>query len=484
MLASAPLIFLSMSLATARLHGLPPRQAVSEPEVVAEWVSLDYAWRAESIYSRSRYIDEGLYVEENNALAGIKVWQQNIFVTVPRWRHGVPATLARLPANDGPAKNPPLEPFPSWETQEEGNCNCLQYVQSMEVDRQGVMWVIDVGRRNIFDDEAYLDNSCPPKIVRIDLNMWSETTERDFHCDSFLSSYTFPESVVSYEENFLNDIVVDSERQVAYITDAGTAALIAYDLNAGLSRRYEDGTTQADPSVNITIQGRQRQLTTPVDGIALTPDGSRVYYCALQGLDVFSVDAISLLDFDGTDLEVLETQIAHGRKDAISDGIAFDCEGNLFYGGLTTESVYQWDAARDGGFPETPLQSSQTAARNEETMVWVDTFGFDNEGSLLFTTNKLDLWFFNEMKFHEGQDPNFRVMRLPVEAGSYILGDCSVALDSSQTSQDGESADLALYIGVAVGSVVLVTAVVVAAAHFKKSRNAQLAKSLLSGETF
>jgi hypothetical protein len=77
----------------------------------------------------------------------------------------------------------------------------------------------------------------------------------------------------------LNDIVVDTDRQVAYISDAGTAALVVYDLAAERSRRYADRTTQNDPSVDVTIKGRERgnsSITTPVDGIALTPDGSRV----------------------------------------------------------------------------------------------------------------------------------------------------------------------------------------------------------------
>jgi hypothetical protein len=36
----------------------------------------------------------------------------------------------------------------------------------MEIDRDGVMWVIDVGRRNIFDEPPdVIDNTCPPKVA-------------------------------------------------------------------------------------------------------------------------------------------------------------------------------------------------------------------------------------------------------------------------------------------------------------------------------
>lgn len=42
--------------------------------------------------------------------------------------------------------SPVLQPFPSWAANEQTSPSAFQYVQSMEIDSRGNMWVLDVGR--------------------------------------------------------------------------------------------------------------------------------------------------------------------------------------------------------------------------------------------------------------------------------------------------------------------------------------------------
>ena len=73
--------------------------------------------------------------------------------------------------------------------------NHLQYVQSMEIDPStGIMWVLDVGRQNIFD--LFPDNTCPPKLVLIDIKS-----------GRIIKQHTFADTIANHTSSFLNDIV-------------------------------------------------------------------------------------------------------------------------------------------------------------------------------------------------------------------------------------------------------------------------------------
>ena len=119
------------------------------------FASLNYTWNDEHNYEE--YIASKQFIIENNLLAGINMDKnKNIYVSVPRWKSGVPATLNKLVLgldNNATDTNEKylLEPFPSWEMQREGVQGDLQNVQSMTIDNNNIMWVIDVGRRNFFE---------------------------------------------------------------------------------------------------------------------------------------------------------------------------------------------------------------------------------------------------------------------------------------------------------------------------------------------
>ena len=191
------------------------------------------------------------------------------------------------------------------------------------------MWVVDVGRKYFTESEA-VDNSCPPKMVLVDV----PTGE-------IVETYVFPSEVTPYNGALLNDIVVDVPNEVVYLTFTGNnasdlGALVFYDRRFKRSRRFEDRTTHAE---NL---GFTRNLAGfPVDGIALSPRADRIYYCPLDGFHLYSIDTAILRDFTSSLSSVATTIIDHGAKPSNNDGMAMGSDGDLFFGGITTDTLYR-----------------------------------------------------------------------------------------------------------------------------------------------
>ena len=138
-----------------------------------------------------------------------------------------------------------------------------------------------------------VDTTCPPKMVFIDTQTG----------DTVGDPYIFPDSVFSHTSGFPNDLVIDNAAQVAYISDTspeGNGAIIVFDRSDRKSRRFHDDTMKPDTTGDIDWssvnypQGTAGFQATPQDGIALTPDGKRVYFTALGAVGMYSLSAMAL----------------------------------------------------------------------------------------------------------------------------------------------------------------------------------------------
>ena len=61
------------------------------PTVQYSWQKLDYKFPNESM--RLAYMASGDFIQADNVPVGISVWKNKMFITVPRWKKGVPANL-------------------------------------------------------------------------------------------------------------------------------------------------------------------------------------------------------------------------------------------------------------------------------------------------------------------------------------------------------------------------------------------------------
>ncbi|KAK3609771.1 hypothetical protein CHS0354_022632 [Potamilus streckersoni] len=384
----------------------------SRGELEYQMTKIDYDWPDEKI--RQDFINNNSYIAVNNIISGIKVWRRKIFVTVPRWRPGVPSSLNRLVSFYGRGQSTPhLTPFPSWEANRIGKCSALQYVQSMEIDpNTNYMWVIDTGRLDIFTENPR--NLCPAKLVIFDLQ-----TEQE------IDRYVFPNNVVSGSSNFLNDIVLDyvnGSVAYAYMTDTYDSKLIVFDYINRESYFISHASMLADEEGrSLTINGLTTKISSNINGIAIASNFQYVYFTSVASFNTYQVPT-SLLRNKSSNAQDIDASIRNiGRRKSQTSGLAYSSKDKMYFTSLTTNAVFQWDARLDaisaGGFRYATLQSVRQVARNDTKMVFVDSFCIDENGDLWFTANRLHEYLLNTIDISRRNGTNFHIWRYTLQPG-------------------------------------------------------------------
>ena len=371
-----------------------------------QWNYVNYTWPNNEAYQKAD--NDESYIEKNNALSGIKLWKDKMYLSIPRWKNGVPVTLAvtsSSPINGQTA--PKLEPFPNWDMQKIGDCKAFQFVQGIEIDPLGRMWVLDSGRSATLTLESKA--SCPPRLVILDLE----------NEGAVLRSYTFPPEVASPDSANLNDLVIDHEDGgVAYISDTDDKhpGIIVYSLQNSTSWKvYHESMNAKADAVGFTVEQTRVTKSFPIDGIVLSPaytEGDRtVYYTPLSSFMVFAVPTKALKS------ETMRNEISQyirvlGRKPSQTDGMVMSNTGVLYMGLLADDAVSMWDSKNNPSF----VTGQRIISRDHHLMQWPDTFAFDDKGQLWCMTNRLHTFLDNASDINKA---NFRAIMSKVNMKSY-----------------------------------------------------------------
>jgi hypothetical protein len=359
-------------------------------QTLFEFNSVPFDWLSQS--QEQQFIAQGWYNVSNCAIAGVKSVLGRVFVTVPRWKRGVPATLLTFDA-----RRQVFMPFPDWQSQAYNNPTPLfMNIQSMEIDPLGRMWVLDVARMNFLEAPQYWVDGTPTLVLL------------DVAKGRVLDQFAFDPSVLSPNASFANDIVVDWRNDIAYISDTwGDGGLVVVDLRQRVARRFDHVSCHGNPKCVMDFPEGKLPAASPSDGIALTRDATQLYYCSISTTDLWTLDATVLRDFSQPLSAVAATVTRVGDKLGYSDGLAMTNSSTLFFGDLTeARIVATTDLTQFGA--STNVVASKTGA-----MEWPDTFAFDDlTGSLLFTSNKLQLFLNGTMQFGPNAGINFRLWQL------------------------------------------------------------------------
>jgi len=330
---------------------------------------------------------------------GVTVSQKGrIFVNYPRWGDPVPFTVGEI-------VNGREVPFPSRAINAFGTPNSRSLlsqeksmraenlrkthfvgVQSVVVDPKDRLWVLDTGSV-LFGPTAFGG----PKLVCVNLR-----TNR------VVKTLLMPPNV-ALPKSYLNDIRFDltkGREGFAYITDSGVPGIIAVDLASGAAKRNltNDPSTKMVPKFVPFPEGRAMLATPPgmfptyikfqSDGIAISADGSRLFYCPLASRRLYSVSTAALRNFRESDSAIAATVIDYGEK-GMSDGLESDTQNRVYCTQPETNSISR---RLPSGLFETLAQSPR--------LLWPDTMSLAGDGYLYVTSNQLH----RQKGFNYGKD--------------------------------------------------------------------------------
>ena len=287
-----------------------------------------------------------------------------IFVSFPRWSEDAPISVGEV-MRDGTVAPYPDAVWNAWRNTKkcalspEGHFVC---VQNVVLDNQGHLWALDPAA-------PAQDRVVPggPKLVEIDLA--SNTVTRTIAFDT----------KVAPQGSYLNDVRFSPDGHYAYITDSGArGAIVAADLRGDTARRTLDGdpTTQLEKNVVVTADGKPlrrpdgRGVEFAADGIALSHDGSTLYWQALTGTILYSVPTAALDDAT-LPPQALSAKVTRVGTNGVADGLLLDAAGRMYVTAPEQDAV----KVRQGGTVSILVQDTR--------LRWPDTFAQGPDGSIL-----------------------------------------------------------------------------------------------------
>lgn len=331
-----------------------------------------------------------------------------IFVNFPKWGDEVPATVTEI--RDGRCV-----PYPDQEWNSpsgDDDAKAFVSVQSVVVDPADRLWVLDTGSPMFQPTKTG-----GPKLVCVDLAG-----------DTVRQTIVFQPDV-ALPTTYLNDVRFDLRRGsdgMAFITDSsdqGPNGIIVVDLGSGRAwrRLHDRPSTKAErpPQFRPLVEGRYfmkhsaggdpQPVTMGSDGIAISADGSRLYYCPLASRRLYSVSTDALADPAIDDATVVETVSDEGDKGSASDGLETDDADRIYL------TAYEQNAV----LRRTPDGRYETVA-HDSRLLWPDTMSVATDRHLYVTANQLH----RQPDYQGGTDLRekpYALFRMPIDAGPVLL---------------------------------------------------------------
>ncbi|MCJ1397112.1 hypothetical protein MMC11_000304 [Xylographa trunciseda] len=290
--------------------------------------------------------------------------------------------------------NSPPGGFINYTTTPPSGANYQDYlisVSSVVIDAKDRLWILDTGRALPPNGSLVLATFGGPKLICVDLST-----------NAVIQTIIFPTSV-AYPDSYLNDVRFDlrstittSGLGVAYITDSsseGRNGLITVDLGTCTSWRHLDShpSVRGQPQFAPSIWGEPSyaisngvlaygSTASGSDGIALSADGSTLFWTAVGSAYLHSIPTALLRAHDSPFAELLAQAgiMSHGQK-GTSDGLETDSNGLIYAGNFGQNAIDVFN----------PANGTATVFVRDPRIGWTDSFSVAMDGGLYFMENQL-----------------------------------------------------------------------------------------------
>ncbi len=270
------------------------------------------------------------------------------------------------------------EPFPNIQmnTPAPGNQLALDSVLGIVCDEDGVVWMLDNGRRS----------QTAPKLVGWDTTKDESTALRQ------VINFVAPTVL---KTTFLRNLALDPEKPFIYISDPAMgpdAALIVVDLKTNLTRRVLQGhySVQPDPTVSLELDGKPVEAKSqdgksvqPLSGVsplAVDAEGKWLYFGPMHGRTLYRVETQFLQD-PTLDPNQLSAKVQGFSSKPICDSIAIDPRGNVYFGDIGGNAI--------GYVTEDEKYLQYHYLIQDGRLIWPGGLTFGTDGKLHFFSNQL-----------------------------------------------------------------------------------------------
>ncbi|MFC7522868.1 L-dopachrome tautomerase-related protein [Parapedobacter sp. GCM10030251] len=315
---------------------------------------------------------------------GVSVSSENrLFVSFPNqgkdYRYGLTEIVDGRPL-----------PFPdeAWNASTGDSATRFVNVQDLYVDTEDNLWVLDskpAPKGSIFGGANGSGTPTEGAFKLLKINLGTNRVERVYTFDGLDKS-----------TSGLNDMRIDTDKDLAYLSDPGRAAIVVLDLASGTTRTVlkDQPFTTADPEIILTYDGKEMRdgkgnpFRSNVNGIALTKDNRYFYFKPINKLNLYRIETRYLADPSLIDRE-LASHVEDMGKTTVTHGLIADQKGNVY---LTSSMDYSIKYLSPDGKLHTLVQDSR--------LLWPDSFGIGSDGYLYFSCAQLQ----RDPQWNDGED--------------------------------------------------------------------------------